>query len=153
MQSKLFTVPSIDNFLDSMGDGSLEDLTAQLATYAKLGYYFDGTDRSGLTVRKLRKFVAELDQFAVGKLPGFSCVGVDDDDLDLFQVVYQVEGRDTATLSFRSPTLANSFKPVANQAKMIRLLIDRLGEPAMLELPYLCLPVLVEQGGKAAGFL
>lgn len=146
-------VPTIANLLDSMSDTDQSDSIAQLRSYAALGYHWDGTDRRSLSVRKIRAFIKELDTWTLTQLPDLQIQSVDDDLNDLFGVTVSWRDQPGTTLYFRSPNLNDAIGSDDNQPRWIRTLIDKLGCPEMLELPYLAIGELTKQGLKAAGFL
>ena len=146
-------VPTIANLLDSMGDGDQTDSIAQLRSYAALGYHWDGQDRRSQSVRKIRAFVKELDAWTLDQLPRLQIQEADDDLNDLFGITVSYQDHPGATLYFRSPTLNDAIPADENQARWIRTLVDNLGCPEMLDLPYLAIGELTKQGLKAAGFL
>lgn len=142
-------IPTVDQFLYCLV-GRGENLNEILATYAALGFHYDGKDRSADTVRSIKRFVEKIDGEAAKLIDEAGGVKVvDEPGSDDVYVVYGGEG-----YQFRAATLKDKISaPESNLGAWIREMIETLGDPRLLSLPYPATASITEAASKVAGFL
>ncbi len=142
-------IPTVDQFLYCLvGRGG--NLNEILATYAALGFHYDGKDRSADTVRSIKRFVEKIDSEAGAVIDEAGGVHVvDETGSDDVSVVYGGE-----SYKFRAATLKDKIStPDSNLGAWIREMIETLGDPRLLSLPYPATASINEAASKVAGFL
>lgn len=158
---KTYNLPTIRHLLDSMPSEGVSTATDRMTAYATLGYHYDGIDRrTGYSVRRIKKFITELDDYAYQITGDFSVDQIDDEDADLFGCQITFPGTDhfpsgQRLIDFKSPTLQNMPKQNPNQSMFLKAAIKALAvDPdEVLNLPYTLFPGISEALGRALGFL
>ena len=149
MPAKAVTVPTVDQMLGCIV-GSMQTQEEVLGTYANLGFWYDGVDRTDKSRRSLSRFVREIDQVANEIIDNNGGIHVED-----------LEGEDDVVIRyldsdyrFRAPTLKDRIKNNPNNlGAWLREMIDCFGDPAMLRLPYPAIVQLTQAASQVAGFL
>jgi hypothetical protein len=140
-----YSTPNIDNLLNAMPATGMDTFEDQIKVSATLGFYFDGTDYSGESMRKISALTKRMDA-EVPKELGIEFM--DDEDSDRFGFKYQ-----GSEFWLSSPSIRNMPKRGNNIPNYYRDLIDRLAEnsEAIYELPYYVFGALSEVLGKCLG--
>lgn len=149
MSKKPTKIPTVDQFLYCL-IGRGENLNDILATYAKLGFHYDGVDRSTLSLRSLKRFVGQIDQEAATLIDSQGGVTlVDDEGCDDVLIRFGAE-----EYRFRAATLRDRIKsPDTELGSWLREMVGTLGDPRLLELPYPATAQITEAASRVAGFL
>ena len=149
MSNKKTKIPTVDQFLYCLV-GRGESINDILATYAALGFHYDGVDRSGYSLRALKRFISEIDREAeavIGSTGGATLV--DDDGSDDVLIRYGDQ-----EYRFRAATLKDRIKtPDTDLGPWLREMIGVLGDPRLLDLPYPLTAKITEAASMVAGFL
>jgi hypothetical protein len=139
------STPNIDNLFNAMPPSGMESYEDQMRVSAVLGFYFDGVDYSGQSIRKISALTKRMDA-EVPKELGIEYL--DDEDNDRYGFRYQ-----NIEYWLKSPSLRNMPKRGNNIPAYYRELIDRLAEnpDSIYELPYYVFGALSEIMGKCLG--
>jgi hypothetical protein len=141
-------IPTVANMLVSIS-GSMQDTSEILQTYANLGFHYDGKDRSGASVRSIRKFMRDLDKLADDTLGTDAIEVVEIEGEDDLEIHYQ-----DLVYRFRAPTLRDRIKAKPEDLGIwLREMIDRFGDPGLLDLPYPAIVPITRAASIVAGFL
>ena len=140
--------PTISDLLVSMHSSGMDTLEGRLATYATLGFYFDGVDYSGKSIKKITDLIKRMD--AQVPSPVFTET-VEDEDNDRFGFQYR-----GIEYWFTSPSLNNLPKATPDQLpRYYGELIDKLADRPedVRNLPYYLFGAVGDALGKCLGIV